>query len=142
MLADIIALLSTVSIGLLAGSLLLEGAIFIPYWRRMDPSEFFRLHGTLGPHLFTYFAPLTTATVVLSVVAAALALDEPAHIVAAILCLALLAIFFVYFRKANASFADGSLSEDDLAAELKRWNAWHWVRTWLLLVAFVLSVLS
>lgn len=138
---EILSITSTITIGLFAGSLLTEGAILVPYWRRMDPSEFFRLHGTLGPRLFQYFAPLTTLTVGLGISVAVV--DQGRTIVwvgAALICALTLAIFFVYFKKANASFADGSLSEDALASELARWNAWHWLRTILIIFAFVLSV--
>jgi len=141
-LAEALGITSTIVMGLLAGSLLLEGAILIPYWRRMNPDDFFRLHGTFGPALFKYFAPLTTATVSLSLAAALVDMRDGLRIAAAILCFAILGIFFVYFRKANASFADRSLSPEDLPAELTRWTAWHWLRTALLVLAFALAVVS
>ena len=49
-------ILATIILGLLAGSLLTEAAILVPYWRRMEPNDFLRLHGALGPGLFRYFA--------------------------------------------------------------------------------------
>lgn len=140
-MTDFIPLLSTVLLGLFAGSLLTEGAILVPYWRRMAPAEFFRLHSTLGRHLFRYFAPLTVISVLMSVVAAlASGLQSLAWLITAGLCLATLAIFFIYFKRANQSFADQSLPEDDLGAELGRWAAWHWFRTGLIILAFGFSV--
>ncbi len=61
---ETIPLLSTMALGLFTGSLLTEGMILVPYWKRMPASEFIKLHGTLGPQLFRYFAPLTTIAVV------------------------------------------------------------------------------
>jgi len=130
--------LSTVMIGLYAGSLLTEAVILVPYWRRMAPAEFFRLHGTLGPTLFRYFAPLTSIAVGLSVIAAVF--GNHWHMIAAGLCSAALIIFFLYFKKANASFADHNLAEDELAAELSRWSAWHWLRTVIMIGALAASV--
>ena len=72
---------ATLVLGIYAGSLLTEGVVLVPYWRRMPHAEFMRLHGDVGPSLFRYFAPLTTAALLLSVVAAvrgpALASGEP-----------------------------------------------------------------
>jgi len=135
---EILITLTTAIIGLYAGSLLTEGMILVPYWRRMSAEEFFSGHSGMGPSLYRYFAPLTVLAVMLSVVTAVLAGGR--HIWAAGLCLTALAIFFLYFKKANASFADHSLSHEDLPAELKRWSAWHWTRTVILIVALLVSV--
>ncbi|WP_189496685.1 DUF1772 domain-containing protein [Algimonas arctica] len=134
-------LLSTLIVGLYAGSLLTEATILVPYWRRMDPSEFFRLHGSLGPRLFRYYAPLTASAVALSLIVAVLnQAQNMAWNVTAGLCLTALGIFFVYFSKANKSFADHSLKHDALAGELSRWANWHWLRTILIIIAFASSI--
>lgn len=136
-----INILSTLVLGLYAGSLLTEAMTLVPYWRRMEPSEFFGRHSSLGPSLYRYFAPLTTGAVILTVVAAALNHGENmAWNVTAGLCLLALAIFFIYFKKANQSFADHSLKDDELAAELTRWSNWHWFRTALMIIALGISI--
>jgi len=138
---DILTVLTTTIVGLYAGSLLTEAMILVPFWRRMEPADFFRLHGTMGPSLFRYFAPLTTATVVLSVVTAALnRLDSLTWNITAGLSVTALIIFFVYFKKANQSFADHSLKNKELAGELTRWASWHWTRTVLMIIALVASI--
>lgn len=134
-------LLSTLMVGLYAGSLLTEATILVPYWRRMDPDVFFRLHGSLGPRLFRYYAPLTASAVALALIVAILnQVHNMAWNVTAGLCLTALVIFFVYFSKANKSFADHSLQHDALAGELTRWASWHWLRTILVIIAFASSV--
>ncbi|MEM9669992.1 MAG: hypothetical protein AAF950_13790 [Pseudomonadota bacterium] len=134
-------LISTLAIGLYAGSLLTEGMILVPYWRRMAPADFFRLHGEVGPGLFRYFAPLTAIAVTLAILAATMTSDPTTlRTIAAGLCMLALAIFFIYFRKANASFADHSLAESNLGAELLRWSSWHWTRTILVIAAFGASI--
>lgn len=138
---DMLHLLTTIIIGLYAGSLLTEGVILVPYWQGMKPSEFFRLHGTLGPNLFKYFAPLTSAAVALSVIAAIFGHNHW-HGVTAALCCTALVIFFLYFKKANAAFAAHRLKDSQLEAELSRWANWHWLRTVIIIAALATSVLG
>lgn len=138
---DTLNILSTLIVGLYAGSLLTEAMILVPYWRRMDPPEFFELHASLGPTLFRYYAPLTASAVALSVIVVALnGGDTLAWTITAGLCVLALAIFFIYFRKANKSFADHSLRHDELAGELTRWAKWHGLRTLLVIIAFAASI--
>lgn len=140
---DALNILATLVVGLYAGSLLTEAMILVPYWRRMEPAEFFRLHGSLGPRLFRYYAPLTTFAVALAVMVAVLNHGENlAWTVTAGLCLAALAIFFLYFSKANRRFADHSLADERLAGELTRWASWHWLRTLLVIIAFAISIVG
>jgi hypothetical protein len=87
--------------------------------------------------LFRYFAPLTTVAVGLSVIAAIRqAVLFSGQTLAAVLCVSTLLIFFVYFRRANAAFAARALTETELAPELARWSAWHWLRTVAVTAAF------
>lgn len=138
---DTLYLLSTLIVGLYAGSLLTEATILVPYWRRMDPAEFFKLHSSLGPRLFRYYAPLTASAVAFSLFVATLNFTENlAWNLTAGLCLTALLIFFAYFSKANKSFADHSLKDEQLAGELTRWANWHWLRTILVIIAFATSI--
>lgn len=141
---EILHPVATVVLGLLAGALLTEGAILVPYWRRMEPDDFLRLHGTMGPSLFRYFAPLTIAGVMLPASSGAIsvAVEEMSfgRIAAAILCLCALAIYFAYFKRVNAKFAEHTISAAELPAELRRWALWHSVRTVIVLAAFACSV--
>lgn len=140
-MADILAILSTLVIGLLAGSLLTEAVILVPYWRRMEPAEFFRLHGSLGPNLFRYFAPLTILAVGLAVVLAFIsgATSIP-WVISAVLCLTALAIFFIYFRAANQRFAAHNMPDEALKGELTNWASWHWLRTTIIVIALGTSI--
>lgn len=140
---DLIQHLATLLIGLYAGSLLTEGTILVPYWRRMAPADFFRLHANMGPNLFRYFAPLTTAAVAMSLVAALVAGSGAVwRLAAAALCVAALAIFFLHFRKANAAFAAHSIPDDQLAPALARWAAWHWLRTIIVVGALAAAIVA
>jgi hypothetical protein len=61
---------------------------------------------------------------------------------AALLALAILAAFPIYFRDVNASFESGAIGVDRVPGELGRWAAWHWGRTMLGLLAFALTLLG
>ena len=39
-------------IGLLTGSLLLEGLVLVPFWKELKPHEFFSFHPLFGKQLF------------------------------------------------------------------------------------------
>ena len=144
---DPVNLLTVVVVGLYAGSLLTEGVLLVPYWRSMEPENFFRLHGQFGPRLFRYFAPLTIAAVALPIIAAARGFFAPsghnfwAWLSAGLLLIAL-AIFFFYFRAANLRFAERSLSDDALKTELSRWSRFHTFRTILAIAAFAAYALA
>ncbi|GHA13784.1 hypothetical protein GCM10008090_24420 [Arenicella chitinivorans] len=138
---DLLTLFTTLMLGLFAGSLLTEAMILVPYWRRMEPTEFLRLHGTLGPRLFQFFAPLTTCAVVLAIVTAVLVgTENSAWLLAGVLSAIVLSLFFIYFRKANNRFATHTITAEELPDELARWSTWHWLRTGILIIAFASSI--
>jgi hypothetical protein len=143
---ELLYIATTLAVGLLAGALLTEGCILVPYWRKMAPEDFFRLHGSIGLNLFRYFAPLTTIAVVLSVILGASDIvansANPAIRASTILCVTALAVFFLYFKKANQKFAEHSIPDSALPIELRRWAAWHWFRTGLIIAAFVCLIAS
>jgi hypothetical protein len=143
-MVDALNLMATVFLGLYAGSLLTEAMILVPYWRKMPTEDFFRLHSELGPRLFRYFAPLTVIAVMSTVLVGILNSVQGNYfwVVSAVLAASALLIFFIYFKKANRSFADHSLVANQLPLELKRWTNWHWIRTIVVIVAFATSVLG
>ena len=147
MTPDVLQLLTSLILGLFVGSLLTEGMILVPYWRSLKPKDFLALHGTLGPQLFRYFAPLTIAATVIPaatfVYCCWVGVDGWIYSASvALIMLAILGMFFFYFKNANASFALGSVGVDGLPAELSKWSWWHWLRTVMGLIAFVLSLLA
>lgn len=146
MTVEILQLISSLALGLLVGSLLTEAMILVPYWRSMEPKEFLVLHGSLGPRLYTYFAPLTILSTLVPVfsVFMSMMLGTTYHwlsLVPAIITLVMLAIYFGYFKGANNKFKTGSIEVDGLPKELAKWANWHWVRVILGVGAFFSSLL-
>ena len=136
---------STGFLGLLVGALLAEGFIFVPYWKSLQSDVFLSLHKEYGSRLYRFFAPLTIAGTLFPVIAAIITLvtDIQVHwstVAAGILAGSMIGIYLIYFKDANAKFAVGKLTSDELATELKAWDLWHWIRVGIGIVAFLLSL--
>ncbi len=123
---------SVLVLGVLAGSLVLEAFVLVPYWRTLSANDFFRLHHQVGPRLFRYFAPLTIvagAVPIVSAIAGQGSTGAPSRWAAAALALGVIAFFPIFFKRANEAFATRSLSCDELPVALRRWALVHAVRT-------------
>lgn len=133
------------SLGLLIGSLLTEGCVLLSLWRSIPHDEFHALYRKLHPLLYRYFTPVTVSALVLTL-ASSIA-SWPAfggfRLLSwspFVLCLAVTLTHEVYFKRANDVFKAATLDAGALAAELRRWSMWHWIRTAIGFVAFGLSV--
>ena len=126
--------LALILVGLLAGSLLTEGMVLVPFWRNLPMAKFYELHGSGGPKLFRYFAPLTTF-VVLAALGHAVTHGDSGAWIAASLCFMTLASFFVFFRAVNNKLSAHAYNQADLSEVLGKWAIWHHARTFLMLAA-------
>jgi len=140
-----LVLLANVALGLSAGAVMAEGAVLIPSWRSLRPEAFldwYRRHAAL---LFKFFGSLELVAAGLAILAALfawLAGDAAARPLAfaALLAVLVLAVFPLYFQRANASFAEGTIDLADVGAELRRYTVWHWVRVAIAVAAFAMAV--
>lgn len=135
------------ALGLAAGALLAEAAVLVPYWRSLEPAAFLEWYAAHAGLLFRFFAPLKIIAAVLALVAAAferwpLRGESGFQLASALLAVAVLLAFPLYFADVNASFAAGTIAHDALAEELKRWAWWHWARTVLEVAAFAAALMS
>jgi hypothetical protein len=147
LLVEAMPFLSAAGLALFVGALLTEAIVLVPMWRTLQPQEFFTLHAAHAHRLYKFFAPLTASATVLAVIAAVTSLasghsGRVPSVVAAALALVILSTYFLYFRRANASFAEASITHEKLPAELARWAAWHWFRTAIGLVALASTLLA
>lgn len=145
--ADVALFLSAAGLALFVGALLTEAMVLVPMWRTLQPEEFFRLHAAHAYRLYAFFAPLTVSATLLAVAAAVASVvaNRPASswsVTAAVLALVILSTYGLYFRRANASFAEASITHEELPAELARWASWHWFRTIVGLVALASALLA
>ena len=144
-------LCSTVTLGLLAGALALEGIVLAPYWRSLRCDAFANLHGGFGPRLYRFFAPLTIVATLLPVVCAIdVALSTPRTasdwftLISSVLAISLVGIYRLYFHSANQRLPilAGQGADVALSMELSRWHRIHMARTVLCVAAFVLAALG
>jgi len=98
-----------------------------------------------------FFGSIEVVACLLAVAVAGLRWFDPGHppflapyltTTAAILSLMVLAVFPVYFQRANASFRDGTIAHGSVRDELQRWSTWHWARTAIAIAAFGSALLA
>jgi hypothetical protein len=147
MFSDVVRVLSVASWGVFVGAELTEALVLVPFWRALPPAEFLGWYAANDRRLLGFFGPLTSVTALLALAAALASLWQGhpgrwAAVAAAVLAVAVVASFFLYFRDVNASFAAATIRAEDVGAELGRWSAWHWLRTGLGVAAFAAAWLS
>ena len=143
--ASFLSTFGVLLIGVTAGAMLAEAAILVPYWQSLPPADFFDWYAANASLLVDFYSPLEIASAVVALVCAGLytAQSRPgARLwwVAAILSLVVIATFFVYFKDANASFSNRTITEESLPAALATWGAWQWGRVAAGCAAFATSV--
>ena len=142
---------SAMLVGLLAGSLSLEGLVLVPYWRSLRTDAFADLHAGFAPRLYRFFAPLTAAATSMSL-ASGIGVAWSAErgptdwftVASAVLAASLLAFYRLYFHEANERLPLLAAAGEDtaLTAELRRWQRIHLARTVVSVAAYLLALLG
>lgn len=127
--------------------MLAEAAVLVPYWQSLAPAEFFDWYSANASLLVDFYSPLEIAAAVAALVCAltySLQSRPGARLwwIAAALSLVVIAMFFVYFKDANAGFLNRGIEEDSLGKALATWGRWQWARVGVGCAAFVASVLA
>ena len=140
-MAAAIHVLAVTALGVYAGGTLTEGGVLVPWWRGLPPAEFLRWYAANHARITRFFGALTATAAVLAVVDAGVAVagrdaTRGWAVAAAVLMLALVAMFPLCFKTPNERFASGGIAPDDVPAALARWAAWHRLR----MVASVVTV--
>ncbi len=130
--------------GLLAGALLTEACILVPYWQKMPAKTFLRLHHKMAPSLFRYFAPLTVIGTLLPIITFILVYSAsetswPAWLLSATCAVCLLSFYLLFFRQANNRFS--TTTDPEIAAKtLAAWAKVHMIRTFIAIVGFSAAI--
>jgi len=142
-LATAVGVSAAVALGVAAGAMLAEAGVLVPWWRFLPAEAFLVWYAENASRLLAFYGPLEVVAAALALAAAALGGrgGRPWFVIATTLAVAIL-MFPLYFQHANASFADGSLAPDQVAAALQRWAGWHRARTAMGLVACVAAVVG
>ena len=146
-ITSVSAFLATIALGLMAGALVAEGALLVPFWRSLQPRDFLAWYKQHAALLQGFFGPLEVAAAVLTSSAAGLGWIERGRgrywlASAAVLGVAVLAVFPIYFQRANTSFRTGAIATDRVKDELQQWSRWHWGRTILAVAGFSVAVVA
>lgn len=146
MISQILLLFSFGILGLFLGTQLAEAYLLVPYWKSMSADDFFNLHKTYGKKIHRFFAPLTIAATFIPLATTIFNfLNQIGNTILLFLMafsiISFFSTYFLYFKKANKSFADRSLSDKDLPFELEKWGNWHWTRIYFEIAAFICSLL-
>ncbi len=148
-MSHLLPVLAAACLGLLAGALLVEDRLLLPYWRTLSAETFYELHPTYGAMLYRFFAPLTMAAPLAAVLSAVqvtvqdgLTTRSLAAISAAVLTCSLVALYLVFFKSANEAFERRAVPAAALPPALARWAAWHRARVVVCALAFGLSLVT
>jgi ABC-type multidrug transport system fused ATPase/permease subunit len=147
MIYEILIALSTGVLGIFLGAQIAEGVLFVPYWKALQPKEFFELHQTYGKKIYQFFAPLTIVATLVPLLTVAYGfftnIDSQLSLMLMGFFTALFfSTYFLYFKKANKLFAEASISHEDLPVELNKWGNWHWGRIVFEFIAFICSIVA
>jgi hypothetical protein len=150
LVSQLLPLMAAASLGLLAGALLAEDRLLVPYWRTLSAEAFYAAHPTVGPLLYRFFAPLTMAAPLAAVLAmvqvslqsGGLTPRSLAASATAVLTCSLVAIYLMYFKSANEALLARAVSATDLPMALARWAGWHRARVFVCVAAFGLSLVT
>jgi hypothetical protein len=146
MILKILLLLSTCTLGTFFGTQLAEAALIVPYWKSLSADDFFAFYKTYGEKLHQFYTPLTIAAAILPIATLVYSLLGKSNTSLLMWLMAAFAIlffatYFVYFKAANLSFSERTISNEALAQELIRWGTWHWARVACEAAAFVCGLI-
>lgn len=124
----------------------MEAVLFVPSWKALAADDFFMFYQKYGKKISLFFTPLTIAATVVPLISVAYSFmcqveNQIMFGLMGIFTLAFFSTFFLYFKKANKSFKNKSLSSKELSLELKKWECWHWTRIFFEFIAFECSLL-
>ncbi len=146
----IIKILLSLSIGILGvflGAQIMEGVLFVPYWKTLPAKDFFELHQTFGKKIYQFFAPLTIIATILPLITLAYSSFIPTKgrffIALMGICTVLFfSTYFLFFKEANQQFAEASIAYEALPQALETWGNWHWGRIVFEFWAFVFAIIA
>lgn len=146
MTLKILVLLSTSMLGIFFGTQLAEAALIVPYWKALSADEFFAFYKTYGKKLHQFYAPLTITATILPITTLAYSLFSKSKTdwflwLMVGFTVLFFVTFFLYFKDANISFTERTITNESLSEELIKWGNWHWGRLVCEGIAFVCGLI-
>jgi hypothetical protein len=134
-------------LGTFFGTQLAEAALIVPYWKGLSAADFFGFYRTYGGKLHQFYSPLTIAATVLPMATLGFSVFKKSKTdwylwLMAAFSVLFFSTFFVYFKEANLSFTERTITDQMLPLELLRWEKWHWTRVGFEGIAFICGLIS
>jgi hypothetical protein len=143
-LAQILNLLSIVSLSLFSGAFLFIAFVIVGFWQAVSPEVFL---GWMSDNFYRFPAlmvPLNMVGLLLTIAAFGTAWkSRPSSRIplglSAICIFACTITYPIYFAGANAEFLTRSLELQQISKAIDTWANWHWLRTGLTIAALTFA---
>ena len=144
---NFIAFMTVVILGLSAGAMLTEAIAFVQFWQTLSPNDFLKWFAENAPLLAKFFGSLQTASAIFILITTVVFWIQGRRgkyfaALSAMLIVAVLLTFFLYFQQANNNFITSAVALDDVKYQLSQWAFWQWIRTALGIGAFVSGIFA
>lgn len=146
-ISKLLLIVTVICLGLSAGAMLTEGALFVPYWKKMPAQDFLAWFKNNEPYLVSFFGTSQIlgliATLLVTILYQLKRLPNKNFLaISTLLNILILLLYPIYFKQANASFVAATIDLNNVSQELINWGIWQWVRTFLGISAFFVTVLA
>ncbi len=134
-------------LGISAGASLAEVTLLVPFWQELEPVEFYDWYAQNHARLVAFYSPLQITSAVAALIASLWLFVSNQRgkwtmVLALIAAVAVLILFPVYFKAANAAFLERSIAPEQLPAALVEWAQWQWARIVLAGIAFLAAMFA
>lgn len=142
-LKKLIPLLAVALNSAFIGAMILIGLVLVPFWRTVEPQAFLDWFTTYSGSIDSLMFPFGPGVLILAVVAFFLRKEQRVLWgLTALLILANILYYFIYFRPTNSSFAQQTMGTHEVGEELSVWLTYHWQRIIFALGALITSILA
>ncbi len=129
------------------GAQITEGALFVPYWQSLSPTDFNTYYKEFGPSIGKFYTVLTIIAAIIPILLTIYSRRKKYKatryaLVSSIFAILFVACFFLYFHGVNQLFYKVIFTPEDLQNELVRWRNWHWGRVVLEVISLVFLILG
>lgn len=143
-IAEILNLLSVISLSLFSGAFLFIAVVIVGFWRSVAPDVFLNWMSDNFYRFPALMVPLNMVALLLTIAAFGTAWksqpDRRIPLGLSVVCIfACTLTYQIYFAGANAEFLNRSIDVSQIKAAIHTWATWHWARTGLSIAALIFA---
>lgn len=143
-IAQILNLLSVISLSLFSGAFLFIALVVVGFWQAATPAVFLNW---MSDHFYrfpTLMVPLNMVALLLTIAAFGTAWksrpNSRIQLGLSVVCIFVCTLTYqIYFAGANAEFLNRSIDLSQIGDAIHTWATWHWLRTGLTIGALVFA---